>query len=356
MQTIIIGGTEYQWADGEMRLQKAIQVGTTKTQNGKTYVFNENKRWTLKREPGAEKKPKTLKPKAQAKPKAMGPKAPTKKLLKIREQSEAMGAKVGPQRLTELRRQSTSEEHLHGMLKQETGGMRKLKPKAEAKPKAKKELKPKASNASTPDGMAALISSIDRELGTDNYVPIYEIVQRSGLPKDQVVKTLYALQKTDRVELGGLQEQKNYTPEQIEMGSIEQPSVGGTPLPPMFFVTLNEPTVQPKAAAKPRAKKELKPKAAMPDDLAQRRSEALAQPLTPAKPPSTPPTSAKPPSSPKVTPRRGERRSLQPKASAPQPPAPDRSASRIPPGNPGSRETGRRDRPCDGVGQVVGRQ
>lgn len=327
MQTIIIGEVEYQWAESTqgLCLQKAIQVGATKTNNGKTYVFNENKRWTLKRDPAAAKPakapaaPKQLKPRAAAKPKALGPKAPTKKLLKLREQSELMGQKVGPQRLTELRRESTSEEHLHGMLKQETGGVRKnreLKPKAEAKPKA-----PKASKASTPDGMAALIGNIDRELGTDNYVPIYEIIQRSGLPKDQVIKTLYALQKTDRVELGGLQEQKNYTPEQIEMGSIEQPSVGGSPLPPLFFVTLNE--SQP-PAAKP--KKQLKPKAAMPDDLAAMRSEVLSQPLTPTKatpkPATTPPV--KPPSSPKVTPRKGERRSLTPKTPAPipQPPAP----------------------------------
>jgi hypothetical protein len=320
MQTIIIGNTEYHWAEGDrgLCLQKAIQVGATKTQNGKTYVFNENKRWTIKREPKAAKPAKAPEAPKQLKPKALKP--PTKKLLKLREQSEAMGAKVGPQRLTELRRESTSEEHLHQMLKQETGGMRKLKPKAEAKPKAPK--------VSTPDGMAALISNIDRELGTDNYVPIYEIVKRSGLPKDQVVKTLYALQKTDRIELGGLQEQKNYTPEQIEMGSIEQPSVGGNPLPPMFFVTLNEQQPPPKS------KKELKPKA-MPADLAQMRSEVLAQPLTPKKPDAvtpavkpkvapkptaTPPV--KPPSSPKVTPRKAtQRRSLQPKAPTP-PPAP----------------------------------
>jgi hypothetical protein len=218
MQTIIIGGIEYQWAEGDqgLCLQKAIQVGATKTQNGKPYVFNENKRWIIKREPGAAK-PKAA-PRAAAKPKVLGPKAPTKKLLKLREQSEAMGAKVGPQRLTELRRQSTSEEHLHGMLKQETGGVRKkreLKPKAEATPKTPKQLKPKA----------------------------------------------------------------------------------------------------------------------MPADLAQMRSEVLAQPLTPKnpdavapavkpkvtpKPTATPPV--KPPSSPKVTPRKAtQRRSLQPKAPTPTP-------------------------------------
>lgn len=153
MQTIIIGDAEYQWAEGTqgLCLQKALQVGATKTNNGKTYVFNENKRWTLKREPKAAKPakapvaPKQLKPKA-VKPKTVAPKPlkpPTKKLLKIREQSELMGQKVGPQRLTELRRESTSEEHLHGMLKQETGGVRKkreLKPKAEAKPKMPADL------------------------------------------------------------------------------------------------------------------------------------------------------------------------------------------------------------------------
>lgn len=144
--------------------------------------------------------PKQLKPKATAKLKPMGPKAPTKKLMKLREQTAAMGAKVGADRLNELRQQSTSEEHLHGMLKQETGGVRK-----------KRELKPKA--------------------------------MRSEV--------------------------------------LSQPL---TPRKPKATA----PAVQPKVA--------------------------------PKQPTVTPPV--KPPSSPKVTPRKGERRSLQPKTPAPQPPAP----------------------------------
>jgi hypothetical protein len=153
MQTIIISGAEYHWTETDrgLCLQKAIQVGATKMKDGKTYVFNENKRWTLKREEGAKPKtPRAAKP-ANAKPanskKAFGPKAPTQKLLKLREQTALMGQKVGADRLAELKQQATGEENLHALLKQETGGVRKLKPKAEAKPKAPKQLKPKAESS-----------------------------------------------------------------------------------------------------------------------------------------------------------------------------------------------------------------
>lgn len=81
----MIEGIEYEWAEGDrgLCLKKAIQVGATKTQNGKTYVFNENKRWALKREPKAEKPPKQVKPKA-AKAKKVKPEAMPNDLAQMR--------------------------------------------------------------------------------------------------------------------------------------------------------------------------------------------------------------------------------------------------------------------------------
>jgi predicted transcriptional regulator len=61
------------------------------------------------------------------------------------------------------------------------------------------------------------IRDLDRELGTQNYLPIYHLRQKLQPPmsRDKLDETLYRLQRHDRIELSSLQETKNYNSEQI---------------------------------------------------------------------------------------------------------------------------------------------
>ncbi|KYC40021.1 transcription factor RcaD [Scytonema hofmannii PCC 7110] len=80
------------------------------------------------------------------------------------------------------------------------------------------------------------IQKLDRELGTDNYLPIFHLRQKLQPPlsRDELDKVLYRLQASDQIELSSLQEANAYTPEQIETG-ISQ-NIGG----PLFFLSVTE--------------------------------------------------------------------------------------------------------------------
>jgi len=82
------------------------------------------------------------------------------------------------------------------------------------------------------DRLYQLIVELDRDLRTDNYLPIYHVRDRlqPALSRPQVDQMLYELQRQDRIELSSLQETSNYTPEQINAGIPQD--VGG----PLFFV------------------------------------------------------------------------------------------------------------------------
>lgn len=77
-----------------------------------------------------------------------------------------------------------------------------------------------------------VIRDLDRELGTDNYLPIYHLRQKLQPPltREELDKALYRLQRHDKIELSSLQEAIAYTPEQIEAGIPQD--VGG----PLFFI------------------------------------------------------------------------------------------------------------------------
>ncbi|HIK28638.1 MAG: hypothetical protein N3E45_13915 [Oscillatoriaceae bacterium SKW80] len=77
-----------------------------------------------------------------------------------------------------------------------------------------------------------VIRDLDRELGTDNYLPIYHLRQKLQPPltREELDKALYRLQRHDKIELSSLQEALAYTPEQIEAGIPQD--VGG----PLFFI------------------------------------------------------------------------------------------------------------------------
>lgn len=76
------------------------------------------------------------------------------------------------------------------------------------------------------------IRDLDRELGTDNYLPIYHLRQKLQPPlaREELDRALYRLQRNDKIELSSLQEAIAYTPEQIETGISQD--VGG----PLFFI------------------------------------------------------------------------------------------------------------------------
>ncbi|MBD2335968.1 transcription factor RcaD [Calothrix sp. FACHB-156] len=80
-----------------------------------------------------------------------------------------------------------------------------------------------------------IIEKLDKEMGTENYLPIFHLRQKLQPPlsRDELDQALYRLQKNDQLELSSLQEVSAYTPEQIDAG-IPQ-NIGGS----LFFLTVN---------------------------------------------------------------------------------------------------------------------
>ena len=78
------------------------------------------------------------------------------------------------------------------------------------------------------------IRDLDRQLGTDNYLPIFHLRQKLAmLSRDELDKALYRLQRGDRIEMSSLTDTSPYTSAQIEAG-IPQ-NMGG----PLFFLTIS---------------------------------------------------------------------------------------------------------------------
>ena len=79
------------------------------------------------------------------------------------------------------------------------------------------------------------IKKLDRELGTENYLPIFHLRQKLQPPllRDDLDQALNRLQKSDKIDFSTLQESSAYTPEQIDAG-IPQ-NIGGQ----LFFIIVN---------------------------------------------------------------------------------------------------------------------
>lgn len=62
------------------------------------------------------------------------------------------------------------------------------------------------------------IQNLDRELGTQNYLPIYQLRQtlQPPLSRDDLDNALYRLQRQNKIELSALQDESDYTKEQID--------------------------------------------------------------------------------------------------------------------------------------------
>jgi DNA-binding MarR family transcriptional regulator len=79
------------------------------------------------------------------------------------------------------------------------------------------------------------IRHLDKELGTENYLPIFHLRQKLQPPlsREEIDQALYSLLRTNQIELSSLQEAIAYTPEQIDAGIPQD--VGG----PLFFIAVN---------------------------------------------------------------------------------------------------------------------
>jgi predicted transcriptional regulator len=114
----------------------------------------------------------------------------------------------------------------------------------------RKNLRFKSEQVSTPDHVESYsditsnisdeeiletIKKLDRELGTENYLPIFHLRQKLQPPllRDDLDQALYRLQKSDKIDFSTLQEVSAYTPEQIDAG-IPQ-NIGGQ----LFFLIVN---------------------------------------------------------------------------------------------------------------------
>ncbi|MBE9200667.1 MULTISPECIES: transcription factor RcaD [unclassified Nodularia (in: cyanobacteria)] len=89
-------------------------------------------------------------------------------------------------------------------------------------------------NVSEPD-ILQIIQKLDKELNTENYLPIFHLRQKLQPPlsRDELDQVLYRLQRSDSIELSSLLDPTPYTTEQINAG-ISQ-NVGGS----LFFVSVN---------------------------------------------------------------------------------------------------------------------
>jgi predicted transcriptional regulator len=86
----------------------------------------------------------------------------------------------------------------------------------------------------TDEDILQIILKLDKELGTENYLPIFHLRQKLQPPlsRDDLDKTLYRLQADDKIDLGTLQEASAYTPAQIDAGIAQ--NAGG----PLFYISV----------------------------------------------------------------------------------------------------------------------
>lgn len=80
-----------------------------------------------------------------------------------------------------------------------------------------------------------IVRDLDRDLGTENYLPIFHLRQKLQPPlsREELDRALYRLQRNDEIELSSLVDPTSYTPEQIDAGIPQD--IGGS----LFFIIAN---------------------------------------------------------------------------------------------------------------------
>ena len=117
--------------------------------------------------------------------------------------------------------------------KEKTSGISAPRDKPSGKPSSKPSSKP--SDKPNDEGVLKTIRDLDRELGTENYLPIFHLRQKLQPPlsRHELDSALYRLEEQDLIELSSLQEAIHYTSEQIDAGIPQE--IGG----PLFFIVAN---------------------------------------------------------------------------------------------------------------------
>ncbi|MBE9228197.1 transcription factor RcaD [Phormidium sp. LEGE 05292] len=94
--------------------------------------------------------------------------------------------------------------------------------------------KTKLSNAE----ILQIIQELDREMSTENYLPIFHLRQKLQPPlsREELDRVLYSLQRDDQIELSSLVNTMPYTSEQIESGIPQD--IGGA----LFFISVTSRT------------------------------------------------------------------------------------------------------------------
>ncbi|MEO0458190.1 MAG: hypothetical protein AAF152_16640 [Cyanobacteria bacterium P01_A01_bin.114] len=92
-----------------------------------------------------------------------------------------------------------------------------------------------AESAGKPNESAVLetITRLDRQLNTDNYLPLFHLRDQLPLSRDELDRHLYELQRLDKIELSTLQDVTAYSEAQLAAGIPQD--VGGA----LFFVSVN---------------------------------------------------------------------------------------------------------------------
>jgi predicted transcriptional regulator len=86
----------------------------------------------------------------------------------------------------------------------------------------------------TPEAVLEMIQQLDQQLGTDNYLPIFHLRDQLQPPlsREDLDQRLYALERSDRIELGTLQDVAAYSEAQLNAGIPQD--IGG----PLFFISV----------------------------------------------------------------------------------------------------------------------
>ncbi|ASC73862.1 uncharacterized protein XM38_048360 [Halomicronema hongdechloris C2206] len=89
-------------------------------------------------------------------------------------------------------------------------------------------------DAITPEAVLETIRQLDRQLGTDNYLPIFHLRQalQPPLTREALDAMLYELQRCDRIELDTLQDVSTYSDAELAAGIPQH--IGGN----LFFISL----------------------------------------------------------------------------------------------------------------------
>ncbi len=104
-----------------------------------------------------------------------------------------------------------------------------LSPVADAEPSITPTSKP------SDEAILDLIRQLDKELGTDNYLPIFHLRQKLQPPlsRDEVDAALYRLQRQDKIELSGLVDGTRYSTQELQAAIKQKVGV------PLFFIMVS---------------------------------------------------------------------------------------------------------------------